>query len=176
MSGFYIIAACDENMGIGFNNTIPWKLKNEMQHFKKVTSETSDPTKKNVVIMGRSTWESLPEKFRPLPGRKNILLTTKSNYSSPGAITFSSLEEALGLATSMVTNKRIETVFVIGGQKVYEKAINHPDLEGIYLTKILAKYECDAHFPQIPATFSKVKKLGEAQENDVKYEFLLYSK
>lgn len=173
---FYIIAACDQNNGIGLRNTIPWHLTGEMLHFKKVTTKTDDPAKHNVVIMGRSTWESLPEKFRPLPGRKNIVLSTRNDYNAPGAMLFSSLEEALDWSCSMTVSDGVEKVFVIGGQKLYEHAIAHPHLAGIYLTHIQSQFECDAFFPSLPAEFDKVENLGEAQENGVKFQFLLYGK
>lgn len=172
---FYIIVACDKNHGIGFQNAIPWRLKDEIKHFKEVTTFTTT-SRENMVIMGRSTWESLPEKFRPLPDRGNVVLTSNADYVAPGAVVCTSLEEALNLAELHVANREIEKVFVIGGQKVYEEAIHNPDLAGIYLTQIEAEFECDAFFPAIPAEFDKVQKLGEVEENGIKYMFLLYSK
>ena len=75
-----IVAACGKSLGIGFNGELPWRLKSEMKHFASTTSTTKDPTKKNAVIMGRKTWESIPAKFRPLKNRFNIVLSRKSNY------------------------------------------------------------------------------------------------
>lgn len=172
---FYIIAACEQNSGIGFKNAIPWRLKDEIKHFKEVTTFTTT-ARHNMVIMGRSTWESLPEKFCPLPDRSNVVLTSNADYVAPGAVVCNSLAEALNLAELHIANRETEKVFVIGGQKVYEEAIHHPDLAGIYLTQIEAGFECDAFFPQIPAEFEKVQKLGEAEENGIKYRFLLYTK
>ncbi len=168
---FYIIVACDENNGIGAKNSIPWELKGEMRHFKEVTSKTDDEAKQNIVIMGRSTWESLPEKFRPLPGRLNFVLSSNLQYHAEGAEVFSSLEESLTAAQSLVEAQKAEKVFVIGGQKVYEQAISHSNLAGIYLTKIKSTFDCDAFFPAVPNhLLSNAKLLGSETEENLNYE------
>ena len=81
---FSIIAAACRNMGIGINNTLPWRLRNEMKYFERVTksgassaTQADEPTKRNVVIMGRKSWDSIPEKYRPLKQRINIVLTRR---------------------------------------------------------------------------------------------------
>ena len=81
---FSIILAIDSNNWLGKNNDLAWKLKSDMQYFKKITTQTQQENKQNAVIMGRKTWESIPEKFRPLPDRKNFLLTRDENYSDNG--------------------------------------------------------------------------------------------
>jgi len=75
---FSLVVAATQRGGIGLNNSIPWKLSTDMKFFKKVTSTTTDASKLNAVIMGRKTWDSIPQKFRPLPGRLNIVLTRSS--------------------------------------------------------------------------------------------------
>ena len=80
MKEITIIVATERNGGIGFNNKIPWKLSNDMKMFKQITS-TAMPNKKNVVIMGRKTWESIPSKFRPLPSRFNVVVTRQEDYN-----------------------------------------------------------------------------------------------
>jgi dihydrofolate reductase len=71
----YIAVAVDDNFGIGKHNTLVWHFKKEMQYFKNLTTKTLDQNKKNIVMMGKNTWLSLPEKARPLSGRKNIVLS-----------------------------------------------------------------------------------------------------
>lgn len=166
----YIIVATDEKNGIGKNHVIPWSFKQEMKFFVRTTTETKDSNKKNMVIMGRTTWESIPEKFRPLKDRKNIVLTRETDYKAQGATVCASLEEAFAQA-----DDNIEKIFIIGGAKVYEETINHPDLTGIYITKIHKTFDCEVFFPQIPEKFSNIKKLGEAEEDGIKFEYLLFS-
>ena len=88
-----IVAAC-EGMGIGLNGTLPWRLKEEMKYFSKMTKSVSCSDKRNAVIMGRKTWLSIPEKFRPLPGRLNIVLSRQADFSidNPNALVFRSFQ------------------------------------------------------------------------------------
>ena len=76
-----IVAAC-ENMGIGVNGSLPWRLRKEMKYFATMTKRTENPEKRNAVIMGRKTWESIPQKFRPLAGRINVVLTRQEGYQA----------------------------------------------------------------------------------------------
>jgi dihydrofolate reductase len=164
----YIIVAVDEENGIGKNKKLPWNLKKDMKHFIKITTKTKNPKKINAVIMGRTTWESIPEKYRPLKNRKNIVLTSNRNFIAKGAVIANSLDEAFSLITP-----EIEKVFVIGGGKVFEETINHPKLTGIYITKVHEKFDCDTFFPKIPEKFSVTKKLGLDRENDIKLDYTL---
>ena len=167
----YIIVAVDENFGIGFRGRLPWKLQKEMKYFAATTTKTTDPKKQNMVIMGRTTWESLGPKYQPLKNRKNVVLTSQKDFKAKGATVAHSLGEALLLA-----NSKIETIFILGGAKVFAEAVNLSQLRGIYLTKILHSYDCDIYFAGIPAKFSKIKKLGSEEENGIKFEYLVYSK
>ena len=72
---FQLVVAATRKLGIGKAGSMPWKLPGDMAYFKEITSRTADPGKQNAVIMGRKTWESIPSKFRPLPGRINVVLT-----------------------------------------------------------------------------------------------------
>jgi dihydrofolate reductase len=169
----YHIAAIDEKNGIGIKNTLPWDLKKDMAHFQETTLKTTDPEKKNMVIMGRPTWESIPEKHRPLKGRINIVLSRDLEYKAEGAKVFNDLDKVLEFADK---DEKIETIFIIGGASVYTTTINHPRVTGLYLTRVHRVFNCDAFYPQIPGNFTKIKKLGMAEENNVKFEFLLLTK
>ena len=79
---FNIIVAACENLGIGSNGTLPWRLKKEMQYFAQMTKNTKDISKKNAVLMGRKTYESIPPNFRPLKDRLNIVLTGQKGYDA----------------------------------------------------------------------------------------------
>lgn len=167
----YLIAAVDKKFGIGKDRALPWRLKKEMQHFTKVTTTRQNPEKQHMVIMGRSTWESIPEKFRPLPDRNNVILTRDKAYQADNAIVVTSLEDALAVA-----DDTIEEIFFIGGGYVYHETINHPNVDGVYLTKIDYDYSCDTFFPNIPSEFNNVRELGQAEENGVDFAFYLYTK
>lgn len=92
---------------IGVNNTIPWHVPEDFKHFKETTNG-------HAVIMGRLTWESLPEKSRPLPGRKNIVISRQSNYVAPGAVVVTSADEAV-----LALEGSEGEAWVIGGSQIY---------------------------------------------------------
>lgn len=166
----YIIVAVDGKNGIGRRGRLPWKLKKEIKYFAATTTKTADPSKQNMVIMGRTTWESLGPKYQPLKNRKNVILTSQKDFKAKGAFIANSLDEALKF-----TDNKTETIFIIGGAKVFDQAINLPALKGIYLTKIHHNYDCDTYLPKIPSRFSKIKKLGSQEENGIQFEYLFYS-
>lgn len=163
-----IIVAIDANNGIGKDNTIPWKLPPDMKRFAQITSKTLDPEKQNAVIMGRKTWESIPERFRPLPNRVNLVLTL-SNTEFPGAVAVHSLHNALNIVARDPT---IERVFVIGGAEVYKRALEHAD--GIYVTALSSNYDCDVVFPQIGNEFAMQDYSEPQQHNDIKFAYVRY--
>lgn len=167
----YIIVAMDEKRGIGKNGALPWKLKKEMKYFADTTTKTEDPHKQNLVIMGRTTWESLPEAYRPLPRRKNVVLTHNEDYQADGATVVHSIEEAIDQADS-----NIESIFILGGAKVFQEMINDPVLDGLYITHIHSVFHCDVFFPQIPQSFSNHQQIGEEMEGDLSYKYLLYKR
>jgi len=168
---FQVVVAADELGGIGKNQTLPWKLSKEMKHFKSLTSDVSKPMTQNAVIMGRKTWESIPEKFRPLPGRLNVVLSAsgqvyeKSNKENGGAedakclpegvLARASIEEALETLSTGEYKDIIEKVFVIGGAKVYEEALKSERCEAVHLTEVKPPagkdpkehFACDAFIP-----------------------------
>jgi len=166
----YLIVATDAQNGIGIKGKLPWKLKKDMAFFKKKTIKTQDTNKLNIVLMGRTTWESIPEDYRPLEARKNVVLTRNKDYVAKGATIVNSIDDAIAKA-----DERIESIYVIGGAKVYEQFMKRRDLTGVYLTKIKKEYKCDTFFPKIPPSF-KYKKLREIEEDGVRYAFLLYKK
>lgn len=172
MKPFYIISAADDKNGIGKDGLMPWHFSGEMKHFRETTTNTTDPDKWNMVIMGSTTWESLPEKARPLKDRRNIVLARREeNYQAEGGEVASSFDDAFNKA-----DDKVEKTFIIGGASIYAQTINNPNLVGIYLTRVHKVYDCDTFFPEIPAEFSNVEKLGEVEENGVKYEFLFYTR
>jgi dihydrofolate reductase len=128
-----MIVAADLNNGIGIKNKLLCSLPDDMKNFKALTTG-------NAVIMGRMTWQSLPDKFRPLPNRINIVLSKKMGYTED-CIVVSSIHDAL-----KECNKH-ENVFVIGGGEIYEKMLPHT--EKLYLTRIQHLFEADTFFPDL---------------------------
>ena len=159
MKDFHIIAACDLLGGIGKNGTLPWRLKGDMKFFKETT--TGDG--KNTVIMGRKTWESIPDKFRPLPNRRNIILTRNPEYEVPdGVVKVVNLDEALEKCSE-------GRAFVIGGGEIYRMAIHHPSCRGLYLTAIDKDFGCDTTFPNLGYEYQRLRDLYREVEGDLTY-------
>ena len=156
MRGFsVIVAACKQTHGIGVGGQLPWSLRGDMQFFKQLTRSTQDPLKRNAVVMGRKTWQSIPERFRPLDDRLNVVLSrnadAKKAYDIPDkappqparrprvilptglparaqVVLADSLEGALGqLNPACELGSSVETVYVIGGSSLYADAISRPD-------------------------------------------------
>src|ERR1035437_5709867 len=136
MSGsLSIIAALGKNRELGLAGNLLWHLPDDMKRFKALTAG-------HPVIMGRKTWESLPERFRPLPGRTNVVVTRQAGYEALGAIVTDSLEAALAAATSAAGS---DEIFVIGGGELYATALPHAT--HLYLTLVDDSAEADAFFP-----------------------------
>jgi len=167
----FLIVAADIKYGIGLKGKLPWDLKKDMKFFQKITITTDNMQYRNMVIMGRITWESIPEKHRPLKGRKNIVITRDKNYKVPeGVVLAHSIQGALNQ-----TDERIGDIFVIGGAKIFDQFMKKQRIDGVYLTRIQKEYKCDTFFPRIPKAFV-AEKLGKVEENGVKYEYLFYKK
>lgn len=137
-----VVAACKHSRGIGGAGQLPWRLRGDMHYFKQLTRSVSDPTKVNAVIMGRKTWQSIPEKMRPLGDRLNVVIssnpTAKDDYGmSSAVVTATSLEEALQKLCAPEYAESVESVFVIGGGTIYAEALRMSSLcERVYLTEV----------------------------------------
>lgn len=133
--------------------------------------------------MGRKTYLGIPETKRPLPKRLNIILsntTSDSDYPSD-VVLCKSLPDALNKLNTTNLGDDIEHIWIVGGHNVYKEAMQSADCERVYLTEILAKYECDAFFPSIDSTFQLAKNPGDIpsevqEENGIKYLYKVYEK
>lgn len=170
MINFSIVVASDEVNGIGKGNTLPWRIKKDMDFFKTVTTSTIDPFKRNTVIMGRKTWQSIPVKFRPLPNRHNIVLTRDISYKADGAIVCDTPQKALLKAEELLS----ERVFVIGGEDVYTQFMSYDTLQTVYLTKVKGDFGCDKFFPLVPEGFKMCESSETQVENGVSFHFERY--
>lgn len=131
MSRINIIVAVTKNMVIGKGNDMPWHLPSDLKHFKKVTEGSC-------VIMGRKCWESIPEKFRPLPNRLNIVISRDETYDAKGAATLTDLDKVLN---DFKNDDETDEVFVIGGAEIYKAAFNYADR--VFITRIDANIDGD---------------------------------
>lgn len=176
MQLFNIIVALDKNNGIGKDGDLPWHLSTDMKYFKKITSEVKNFEKRNAVIMGRKTWESIPEKFRPLDKRLNIVLTNQLDYNLPDDVDkAASLDEALKLIENNYADS-IEAVFIIGGAQIYNLAMQHPAVNELYITEIQQAFDCDTFFPEFREKFQRTYASSVQNEKDIDFIFTKYGK
>ena len=144
-----IVAMSHSNRGIGFKNNIPWHIPDDLKRFSKLTKGDGN----NAIIMGRKTWESLP--LRPLPKRQNIILSKQlldNNYEIKlfdNELYFSNLNDAI----ENCKLKDINTVWIIGGEKIYDLALKTLPINRVYITTIIKNYECDTFFPKLSNNF-----------------------
>ena len=170
---FDLVVACDLNRGIGLKNGLPWRLPGDMKYFRDLTSKTTDASLQNAVIMGRKTWESIPAKFRPLPGRLNLILSRSAELTvGEESVVCGSLDQAL----DRVNDHQIEKCFIIGGANLYEQSIDHRSCDLLYLTQIEMSFECDAFFPPFDHLFSLENQSTTRTENGINYCFKLYKR
>lgn len=161
-----IIVAVSENNVIGKNNTLIWHLPADMKYFKEKTSG-------HCVITGRKNYESIPEKFRPLPNRTNIIITRQKEYAAPGAIVVSSIEGAIEKAQRLGENE----VFIIGGAEIYKQSMHLADQ--LFVTKIHHSFDGDVSFPEINSSIWKETKRVDFkadEKNIYDYSFGEYKK
>jgi dihydrofolate reductase len=137
VSRLAVIAAVAENGVIGRENALPWRLPEDLRHFRRVTMGKP-------VIMGRKTWDSIG---RPLPGRTNIVITRNPAFAAGGAEVVASLDAALALAGRIAAADGAEEVVVIGGAQLYRVSI--PRADRLYITEVHASVEGDARLPDI---------------------------
>ncbi|XP_053889036.1 dihydrofolate reductase isoform X1 [Malaclemys terrapin pileata] len=178
------IAAVCQNMGIGKNGDLPWPpLRNEFKYFQRMTTTTTVEGKQNVLIMGKRTWFSIPEKNRPLKDRINIVLSRELKETPKGAHYLAkSLDDALVLLDSPELKSKIDMVWIIGGSSIYKAAMEKPVHQRLFVTRILHEFESDTFFPEID--LEKYKHLPEypgvpadvQEENGIRYKYEVYEK
>jgi dihydrofolate reductase len=132
-----------KNRALGRNGDLIWKIPEDMHRFRRLTEG-------HPVVMGRKTWESLPEKVRPLPGRTNIVITRQPDYIAPGATVVSSVEDALAAAKEA---PGAEHICILGGGDIFTLAL--PFTDRLYLTLIDEEAAGDSFFPDYENLFTK---------------------
>jgi len=154
-----LVVAYARNRVIGRDNALPWKLPGDLAHFKRTTLG-------HPIVMGRKTWESLG---RPLPGRRNIVISRDAGYVAGGAEVVGSLPAALAACAD------VAQVCVIGGAQIYAAAL--PLADRIVATEVQADVQGDAWFPELPAgAWREVSRQGQPGENGYEYDFVEYER
>ncbi|HEY5470981.1 MAG TPA: dihydrofolate reductase [Bacteroidales bacterium] len=157
-----IIVAVSEDGGIGKDNELLWHISEDLKRFRRLTTG-------HTVVMGKKTWESLPRK--PLPGRKNIVLTDVPEEYFDSSITAYSIDDALGKC------EKDEEIFVIGGGSVYRQFM--PIADRLYITHVHKKAGADIYFPTIdPAVWQVIEKeeFKEADNQGIPYTYIIYER
>ena len=153
----HLIYARSRNNVIGKNGDLPWHLPEDLAHFKRTTLGQA-------VVMGRITWESIPEKFRPLPGRKNVVVSRQADYLAAGASVVDSLHAALALFPSD------EVVWLIGGAQLYAQAL--PLASQVVLTEIDADFEGDAFAPSLGSEWHETERSQHMSAQGLAYSLV----
>ena len=159
MKRLHLIFARASNGVIGKDGGLPWHLPEDMAHFKRTTSG-------HPVIMGRKTWDSLPPKFRPLPGRTNIVVTRQPGWQADGALRASSIDDALALCPAD------SDAWVIGGAQIYRESL--PLAHSAVVTEIDADFEGDAHAPQLGPQWRETRRERHTAANGLNFSFVTY--
>lgn len=163
-----LIVAMDNDRGIGKNNDLMWRLPSDMQFFKETTSG-------HIVVMGRKNYESIPEKYRPLPNRENVVLTRNESYVADDCNIFHSLEECLKYYQS----EDDRTVFIIGGGEIYRQALGMKVVDEMYISHVNHSYGADTFFPAFDLSDWKIETiLGQTKDDRhaASFSVMLYTK
>jgi dihydrofolate reductase len=160
------IAALSQNRVIGKNNDLPWRLPDDMKFFMETT-------KGHHVIMGRKNYDSLHDKYKPLPNRTNMVITRQENFNAPGCIVLHAVEPGLEIAERVGENE----CFIIGGAEIYK--LSMPYTNRLYLTEIQAEVQGDTYFPQFNTKEWREisRKHHPADErHQYSFDFVIYDK
>lgn len=161
-----ILIACVASNGVigrseaNGTGAMPWHLPEDLKHFRELTNG-------HVVVMGRRTWESLPERFRPLPNRRNIVISRNPDYTAAGAEVFGSI------ATAHAACPNAEKFFIIGGGELYRQAID--DADGLELTEIHQAFDGDTTFPSFAQeSWQQLYRDCRRSESGLEFDFVSY--
>ncbi len=155
-----IVVALAGNGVIGRDGGLPWHLPTDMQRFRELTTERA-------VVMGRRTFESLPDRFRPLPQRRNVVLSSNRDWHAPGAEVFADLASAVEACDG--------DCFVIGGERTYREALALA--ERVYATEVEGEIDGDVFFPALTdSEWRRVEQSDRVVENDHGFSFCVYER
>jgi dihydrofolate reductase len=161
MTRLNLIYARAANGVIGKDNALPWHLPEDLAHFKRTTLGSP-------VIMGRKTWDSLPPRFRPLPGRRNIVLTRDTAWQAEGARRAGSVTEAVAACGDAAE------AWVIGGAEVYRQALPHA--RRVVVTEIARDFDGDAHAPTLGPEWTETARESHTAANGLPFAFVTFER
>ncbi|XP_029910057.1 dihydrofolate reductase [Myripristis murdjan] len=178
-----LIAAACNNLGIGKDGQLPWRLPSEFQFFLSNVTRVSRPGKMNLLVWGRLCWYSCPHCLFPMKNTLHAVLS-KTLSAAPDHAHFlcRDFESSVPLAALPPLADVIETIWVVGGSRVYEEGLKHPWCDLVYLTDIMADFDCDVFFPQFDRKVFKIQDRfpgvpSEIQEeNGIKYKFQVFKR
>jgi dihydrofolate reductase len=159
MTRINLIFARGGNGVIGKDNALPWHLPEDMAHFKKQTAGAP-------VIMGRKTWDSLPPRFRPLPGRTNIVLTRQENWHAEGATKAASVSDAIGKCEAL----NAPEAWVIGGEQIFWESMSRATRA--IVTEIHESFDGDAFAPQFDERWRETTRESHVSVNGLSFSFV----
>ena len=166
MKNISLIVAVSENMVIGKDNKLAWHLPDDMNYF-------SNMTKGHSIIMGRKNWESIPKKYRPLPERKNIVVTRNNKFEDKGAIIVNSIEKAVEKARGFEEDE----IFIIGGGEIYKLGFAYVDK--LYITEIYANIDGNTYFPKWnKENWKEISRISHPKDekHEFDFDYVIYKK
>ena len=151
---------------IGRGGDLPWRLSADLKRFKRLTMG-------HHLVMGRKTWESIPEKHKPLTGRINVVVTHNTSLNLPGKILKA---HSLDSALAALDTDGVENIFVIGGGQIYGESLQNPQCKELLVTHIMASFDCDTFFPPFDSTFRPIYLSQHFFDKDIEYYFCEYQR
>ncbi|XP_061825299.1 dihydrofolate reductase [Nerophis lumbriciformis] len=178
-----VIAAVSKDGGIGKDGKLPWNLPCEFQFFMNTVTQVSKPGKINMLVWGRHSWYSSPQTLSPMANVVHVVLSeTLKTVPEHAHFLCRDLESAVLLAARYPLADALETIWIAGGSRVYKDALEHRWCDLVYLTDIMATFDCDVFFPKLDEeVFKKQERfagvpMGIHEENGIKYEFQVFKK
>lgn len=161
-----IIVAKDAENGIGKGNNLPWNLPADMKFFKETTSN-------HIVLMGRKNYDSIPERFRPLPNRLNIILTRDTSFQAPNCLVLHSIPDVITWKNNQKDDNR--TLFVIGGGEIFNQFLSADLVDEMFITHIETTVQADVFFPSFDESkWNKSSVVKHEKEDKNPYSFTIY--
>jgi len=164
MAKVSLIVAMDNERGIGKNNDLMWHLPADMKFFRETTTG-------HIVVMGRKNYDSIPERFRPLPNRENAVLTRNADFTAQGCEVFNSLEACL----EHYKNETERTIFIIGGGQIYKEALELGVIDEMFVTHVDHTFGADTFFQEIDLSKWEIETVME-QGLDEKHQYRFVTK
>jgi len=169
-----IILALDEQNGLGKDWDLAWRIREDMQYFKEIT--TWDSSKQNAVIMWRKTWDSIPEKYRPLPDRINCILSRKFEFEDNfwNICKYNSFESAID---KLSAREDVWNLFIIWWAQIYNQALKMDNLAKIYLTRVKWNYDCDVFVDFNEKDFELIENSDwKKNKNGIEFKFEVWKR